>query len=187
MATESFKEHSLTVENRGQFQYLKSAISGSANKKNNYLGVNERVDTTRHKTISLLKSPKLLFPKSSITLLSPSPCKTISSSATGTEKGLCQKEIMEYMFMDFSMILNHNTNNQSEQMISLPRVKISLYSDKVPLTCENFRKLCTGELGYGYAGSFIHRIVPNFVIQGNFYIHEVLIFFLKKYTIYDEI
>lgn len=46
------------------------------------------------------------------------------------------------------------------------RVEIQLFADKTPLACENFRALCTGELGKGYSNSVIHRIVPNFCIQG---------------------
>jgi cyclophilin family peptidyl-prolyl cis-trans isomerase len=45
-------------------------------------------------------------------------------------------------------------------------VEVQLFSDKTPLACENFRALCTGELNKGYSSSLVHRIVPNFCIQG---------------------
>ncbi|KAJ7117293.1 cyclophilin-like domain-containing protein [Mycena filopes] len=54
----------------------------------------------------------------------------------------------------------------------LGRVIFELFSDEVPKTCENFRALCTGELGLSTAGiplyyrnSISHRIIQGFMIQ----------------------
>jgi cyclophilin family peptidyl-prolyl cis-trans isomerase len=61
-------------------------------------------------------------------------------------------------------------------VVKYGRIKVQLFADVCPLACENFRALCTGELGVGRAGkprcyrnSVFHRVVPNFVIQSGDY------------------
>ena len=46
------------------------------------------------------------------------------------------------------------------------QIFFELFSDITPKTAENFRQLCLGTQGFGYANSIFHRIIPGFMLQG---------------------
>nr|XP_023677363.1 E3 SUMO-protein ligase RanBP2-like isoform X3 [Paramormyrops kingsleyae] len=49
---------------------------------------------------------------------------------------------------------------------TLGRLTMELFAHIVPKTAENFRVLCTGEMGLSYRNSIFHRIIPEFMCQG---------------------
>ena len=46
------------------------------------------------------------------------------------------------------------------------RLDIELYGEVAPKAAENFRCLCTGEKGFGYAGSTFYKLVDGLALQG---------------------
>ena len=48
----------------------------------------------------------------------------------------------------------------------LGHFSLKLFADNVPKTAENFHSLSKGEKGFGYKGSYFHRIIPGFMCRG---------------------
>jgi cyclophilin family peptidyl-prolyl cis-trans isomerase len=93
----------------------------------------------------------------------------------GKEEALFQKLLIKYTGSKFPMPAGDGPTCFLEFSIGgtvAGRVFVKLYQDKTPVTCENFRNLCTGEKGLGRAGKAlcykyckVHRVVPTFCVQ----------------------
>jgi len=49
-------------------------------------------------------------------------------------------------------------------------IKVELFDEKAPITCENFRKYI--EDGF-FTDTIFHRVIPNFMIQGGGMMHDM--------------
>ncbi|VDP33894.1 unnamed protein product [Soboliphyme baturini] len=103
----------------------------------------------------------------------PSSAETSSSAVKTVENGMEQTTEDVDSKMEATVAAEEKPKRLPQVYLDIKigirhvgRVTIELRSDIVPLTAENFRALCTGEKGFGYRGSVVHRIIPRFMIQG---------------------
>jgi peptidyl-prolyl isomerase H (cyclophilin H) len=73
----------------------------------------------------------------------------------------------------FDVSLGESGDNETP----LGRIKIELFQQDCPKTCENFRQFCTGEFlqneqPTGYKNSIFHRVIKGFMIQGGDFVNH---------------
>merc|ERR1712241_1267184 len=86
---------------------------------------------------------------------------TITTGTVTLQQGTCRSLHLTSRIMSNEVFFDIAVGGQPAG-----RVCFKLYTDVVPKTAENFRALCTGEKGFGFAGSKFHRIIPGFMCQG---------------------
>mmetsp|Transcript_5134 Transcript_5134/g.9428 ORF Transcript_5134/g.9428 Transcript_5134/m.9428 type:complete len:199 (+) Transcript_5134:31-627(+) len=73
------------------------------------------------------------------------------------------------VFMDIAL-------GEGEGAAPLGSIKLELFTQDCPKTCENFRQFCTGEFmehnqPVGYLNSGFHRVMKDFMIQGGDFVN----------------
>ena len=76
--------------------------------------------------------------------------------------------LFEYYSLSFQPLVTHRVTWEVSQGGSpLGTIVIGVFGEVAPKTVENFVQLASGDLDYGYKGSPFHRVIKDFMIQGN--------------------
>ena len=59
-----------------------------------------------------------------------------------------------------------NSGKDTTKKEYIESIKFKLFDNTAPYTAQKFRQLASGISGFGYAGTNLHRIIPDCVIQG---------------------
>ena len=65
--------------------------------------------------------------------------------------------------------MNNNASNNTkpgQKKVCIGTIKFNLFNNTAPFTTQTFQQLASGINGFGYAGTTLHQIIPNWVIQG---------------------
>merc|ERR1712232_677461 len=86
--------------------------------------------------------------------------------------------VMECVNRGNSVVFFDITMGDGEHKTELGRIRMELFVNDCPKTCENFRQFCTGEhIGsdsqpIGYMNCPFHRVIRDFMIQGGDILHH---------------
>jgi hypothetical protein len=105
------------------------------------------------------------FIQSSSPVTGPNAATETATKAEGNSNKNCYFDILVDSCTSIALLDVRNITN-IYLVAPAGRITFKLHDEIVPRTARNFRELCTGQHGFGYAGTPFHRIIPSFMLQG---------------------